>query len=44
MVIAPDIFLADSSLMMALPVLPWGIPMSLYVLPMLFLTVLPPAC
>jgi len=41
MVIAPDIFVADTSLMTALPALPWGILMSLYVLPMLFLTVWP---
>jgi drug/metabolite transporter (DMT)-like permease len=41
MVIAPDIFVADTSVLMALPILPWGIVMSVYVLPMLFLTVWP---
>lgn len=41
MIIAPGIFVAGTSLSMALPVLPWGILMSLYVLPMLFLTVWP---
>jgi len=41
MVIAPDVFAAGTSLTMALPALPWGILMSLYVLPMLFLTVWP---
>ncbi|WP_299619564.1 DMT family transporter [uncultured Tateyamaria sp.] len=41
MVIAPDVFVAGTSLITALPALPWGILMSLYVLPMLVLTVWP---
>ena len=41
MLIAPGIFAEGISLPKALPLLPWGILMSLYVLPMLFLTVWP---
>ncbi|MEM6372189.1 MAG: DMT family transporter [Pseudomonadota bacterium] len=41
MVLAPGVFVAGISMDAALPALPWGVLMSLYVLPMLFLTVWP---
>lgn len=41
MLLIPDLFAAGTTVATALPLLPWGILLSLYVLPMLFLTVWP---
>lgn len=41
MFLAPGIFAAGTRLADALPILPWGLLLALYVLPMLFLTVWP---